>query len=301
MQNSMRNFATRATSIPPPRSNMPLVLGGLGLAGGVGLYYLCSTGKVNCLLNSFNNADVDKDNNENQNSVTKRSFFSMNDNFASLVERTAARVKTTYGYVLGGLGITAASAAVLFKTQLPHMIMRTNPWMVLGCSLAVMIPTLIGTMTIDYEKNPILKHTLWTGFNVAMAGSLCTLGFVGGVLIGQAALATVCIVGGLSFVAMNAKPGKLEQYESMLGIGLGVIVAASLGAMIFPMPLLYNISLYGGLAVFSGLTMTDTRKIIIKAETDEKYDPINCSLAIYLDTVNMFIRILQILENLKNK
>lgn len=211
------------------------------------------------------------------------------------------RVKKTYAYVLGGLTITGASAVGMFKAGLPKVIMRTNPWLYLGISLATSIPLMIGTMVTDYDSNPVLKHALWTGFNVSMAGGLCTVGLLGGPLIAQAMLATGCVVGGLSLVASKAKPGSLEQYDGVMGVGLGVVVAAGLGSMIFPMPLLHSISLYGGLAVFSGLTMTDTQKLLRHAETSCVYDPIDESLGIYLDTLNIFIRVVQILSDLQNK
>jgi FtsH-binding integral membrane protein len=209
------------------------------------------------------------------------------------------RIKSTYGYVLGGLAATAVASMAFFKTKLPQLIMRTNPWIYLGVGLATSFSLLIGTMVTDYDSNPITKHVTWLGFNGAIAADLCIFGMFGGPLIAQAALATGCVVGGLSLMAMNAKPGSMEKFDTPLGIGLGIVVAAGLGAMLFPMPLLHSISLYGGLAVFSGLTLTDTQKLIRNAEDSFQYDPINESLGIYLDTINIFVRIVQILIDIK--
>jgi len=60
--------------------------------------------------------------------------------------------------------------------------------------------------------------------------------------------------------------------------------------------------LYGGLILFGGFLLYDTQKIIAKAEGIPqhgygiaKFDPINSSIGIYVDTMNIFIRIAQML------
>lgn len=259
-------------------TNVGLIVGAVIIAGGV-YYFLKDDDKVSVSPNCYSSADSTS---------------------MDLAIRAKTRIKETYGYVLSGLGITAASATGFYKAGFHRVIMRTNPFVYLGVSLATSIPLLIGTMATDYHDNKFTKQILWTGFNVSMAGGLCTIGLVGGPLIAQAALATGCVVGGLSLAASKAKPGSLEQFEAPLGIGLGVVVAAGLGSMFFPMPILHSISLYGGLAVFSGLTMTDTQKLIKAAQQERDFDPINESLGIYLDTLNIFIRMVEILNNLQN-
>jgi FtsH-binding integral membrane protein len=58
---------------------------------------------------------------------------------------------------------------------------------------------------------------------------------------------------------------------------------------------LYNINLYGGLGLFSLFVLYDTQKILEKAKNDAAYDPINGSIGIYLDFINIAIRILKIM------
>ena len=58
------------------------------------------------------------------------------------------------------------------------------------------------------------------------------------------------------------------------------------------------ISLYGGLAVFSGVLLFDTQKIVAnaeKAQDAQSLSSIDESLDIYLDTMQIFIRILTLL------
>jgi len=64
-----------------------------------------------------------------------------------------------------------------------------------------------------------------------------------------------------------------------------------------------SISLYGGLAVFGGFVLYDTQKILLHARMAEqglmKADPVNESISLELDMINIFIRLVQILSNNK--
>ena len=74
----------------------------------------------------------------------------------------------------------------------------------------------------------------------------------------------------------------------MLGMGLAGLIGISLLSIFYPSPALFNIWLYGGVLVFSGFTLYDVQKIIYAAKTKQHYDPINMSLEIYLDAINLF-------------
>lgn len=92
--------------------------------------------------------------------------------------------------------------------------------------------------------------------------------------------------------------------------GLAVVCLASIGSVALPvtairtLSLMENISLYGGLAVFSGLVLWDTQKIIAHVENPrytKPLSPINDAIGIYLDFINIFIRILAIMSNSKSR
>jgi len=96
-----------------------------------------------------------------------------------------------------------------------------------------------------------------------------------------------------------------------LAIGLGGVFAASIGSMFLPPTTvlgagLYSIALYGGLVIFSGFLLYDTQRIVRAAETHSPYssrrfDPVNASISIYMDTINIFIRMATILAGGGNR
>ena len=92
--------------------------------------------------------------------------------------------------------------------------------------------------------------------------------------------------------------------------GLIAVCIASIGSVALPatairtISVMENVSLYGGLVVFSGLVLWDTKKIIEhaeKAHDKRQLSPINESLGIYLDFINIFLRILKIMDGQRRK
>ena len=92
-----------------------------------------------------------------------------------------------------------------------------------------------------------------------------------------------------------------------LAMGLGVVFVSSLGSAFLPPTSalgagVHAIALYGGLILFGAFLLYDTQKILHRAEHHpvgygvRAYDPINASISIYVDTMNIFIRIAQILD-----
>ena len=51
-----------------------------------------------------------------------------------------------------GVGIIGVAAQALHRSGWSYRLMATNPWVVLGCGLAVSIGTMYGTFATDPEK-----------------------------------------------------------------------------------------------------------------------------------------------------
>lgn len=227
--------------------------------------------------------------------------FNKNNEVILLENQPKERIKLSYAYLLSSLCITSISSIFLFNTKLLAFNLRLKPLTYLMIYLPLTFLTLIPTMVYDYKTQTKEKHISWVAFNIVMAGNLISIGLYGGPLIAQAVLATGCLVGGLSIVGMKITDETAIYLRPILGIGIGVITGATLGYLFFPMPFLYNISLYGGLVVFSGTTITDTNLLIAKAKNEKEFDPLGESISLYLDVLLIFIRIVQLLNNDEKK
>jgi len=132
------------------------------------------------------------------------------------------------------------------------------------------------TFVSGLTLGPILTHTL------SMSG--------GGSIVGNAFMLTTVAFGGLSIFAMNTKKD-FSSMGKMLFISLIIIIVASLiniflGSSIFQL-IISSISAI----VFSAFILYDTQNII-----NGKYEtPIEGAIALYLDFLNLFLSLLQIL------
>ncbi|XP_038265130.1 growth hormone-inducible transmembrane protein [Dermochelys coriacea] len=213
------------------------------------------------------------------------------------------RIRSTYMYFAGSVGLTALSAVAVSKSPALMSLMMRGSWLAIGATFAAMIGAGMLVRSISYEGNPGTKHLAWMLHAGVMGAVVAPLTLLGGPLLIRAAWYTAGIVGGLSTVAMCAPSEKFLNMGGPLGVGLGLVVASSIGSMFLPPTSafgagLYSVAVYGGLILFGMFLLYDTQKVIKRAETHPvsiygvaKYDPINSCLGIYMDTLNIFIRV----------
>ncbi|KAF6108903.1 growth hormone inducible transmembrane protein [Phyllostomus discolor] len=198
------------------------------------------------------------------------------------------RIHSTYMYLVGSIGLTALSALAVSRTPVLMNFMMRGSWVTIGP-----------------------KHLAWLLHSGVMGAVVAPLTILGGPLLIRAAWYTAGIVGGLSTVAMCAPSEKFLNMGAPLGVGLGLVFVSSLGSMFLPPTTvagatLYSVAIYGGLALFSMFLLYDTQKVIKRAEIVpvygvQKYDPINSMLRIYMDTLNIFMRVATILATGSNR
>jgi len=215
------------------------------------------------------------------------------------------RIRDTYAYFGASIAITAASAVGVFRTPALLNIVARGGFMSIGVSIAAMIGTGVLARSIPYEEGLSKKQIAWALHCAVMGTVVAPICFLGGPLLTRAAWYTAGMVGGLSTIAVCAPNEKFLHLGGPLAMGFGVIFASSIATWFLPPTTalgagVYSIALYGGLIVFGGFTLYDTQKIINVAENHsdkfgKKFDPINSSMGIYTDTLNIFIRIAQIL------
>lgn len=215
------------------------------------------------------------------------------------------RIKATYLYFGGSIVITAASAVSCFRNPAIMNVVMKNSWMAIIGSIAAMVGTSMLARSIPYQEGIGAKQAAWALHSAVIGAFIAPMCYLGGPLLLRAALYTSGIVGGLSTVAVCAPSDKFLSMGGPLAIGLGGVFAASIGSMFLPPSTalgagLHSFVLYGGLVIFAGFLLYDTQRIVRKAEhhspyAARPYDPVNASISIYMDTVNIFIRMATIL------
>jgi len=209
-------------------------------------------------------------------------------------------------YFGASIGISAASAVAVFRTPAILNLVSRGGWMAMIGTMAVMIGSGMVARSIPYSPGFGTKQLAWAAHSAILGAVIAPICFVGGPIILRAAWYTAGVVGGLSALAVCAPSEKFLTMGGPLAIGLGVVFASSIGSMFLPPTTmlgagLASMSLYGGLLLFSGFLLYDTQKIIKRAEVTplygaQQFDPVNNSISIYLDTLNIFIRIVTILS-----
>jgi len=223
----------------------------------------------------------------------------------ALTPEEKSYLNDSFKYTGGGLALTALTARLLFRSGFAYRVMSANPWVVLGVSLVGSIGCMMGVYNTSPE-NAGLKHLFWLGFNACQAATLSPLFFMNPAILSRAALYTCGVVGSLSYVGATASNDKYLYMGGPLLAGVTVVALSSLAPMALPLGIrglqvAESISLYGGLAVFGGFVLYDTQKILqhgrMAAQGVIPRDPIRESIALELDFINIFIRLVSILSS----
>lgn len=217
------------------------------------------------------------------------------------------RISSTYQYFGASIGLTAASAYAVSQSASLMRLATSGGMMFMFGSIAALVGSSMLVRSLPYEQGKFNSKTLaWMAHSGLLGGLIAPISLLGGPIVMKAAIYTAGIVGGLSLIAATAPSEKFLNMGGPLAIGLGAVFASSIGSAFLPPTTrlglsLYSMSLYGGLILFSMFLLYDTQKIVKKAETHMHYDPVNESVGIFMDTVNIFIRMATIFANGGNR
>ena len=235
------------------------------------------------------------------------------DRVALWPEYVRKRIRDTYMYFGGSILATAGSAVAIFKNPTLFRIVASNGMMALFVSIAALIGTSMLCRSIEYKPGFGAKQITWLMHTAVVGAVIAPLAILGGPLLVRAAWYTAGIVGGLSTIAMCAPSDKFLNMGGPLAAGLGVVFVSNIASFFFPPTSniglgLYSVVMYGGLILFSAFLLYDTQRIVHHAESVphpayglKPYDPINASMSIYMDTINIFIRIAMMLAGNNRK
>lgn len=226
-----------------------------------------------------------------------------------LDEFSRSYLNRTFGYLAGGLSLTAAGAIALHRTGFSYRLMATSPWLVLGLGLVTSIGGMIGAQSLP--PGSAGKTACWLLFNASQAAVLSPLMFFNPALLARAGLYTAGVVGSLCYVGATAKDGQFLWLGGPLLAGVTVVALSSIAPMLLPatafraLAVTEALSLYGGLAVFGGFVLWDTQKVLRHAQMVQagamRDDPLRESIGLELDFINIFVRIVQILAMQQNR
>ncbi|CAF4497128.1 unnamed protein product [Rotaria sp. Silwood2] len=273
------------------RQRQAFIRSGLAIVAIGGTGYL-----LNKILN--NPTIVESTTEQNSTKVSLINAIKLNQTLSTSVKE---HLRSTYAHFTGGLVMTGAFAYVFYRAGWSARIMKLNKWVYLGVSLLGTLGTLHQTLKVNDKKFPKLKYASWTLFNGTIGLSLAPLYLMQPAIMARAALMTAGIVGSITAIGMTAQHQQYLWLGAPLMAGLTVVCLASFGSLVIPitairtLTMVDNISLYGGLLVFLGLVLWDTQNMIEHAENVEstsELSPINESLAIYRDAINIYIRLL---------
>ena len=176
-------------------------------------------------------------------------------------------------------------------------------------TFAALIGSSILCQSIPYQPGFGPKQISLLLHNAVLGATIAPLCFFGGPAVIRAAVYTAGVCCGLSTIAVCAPNEKFLSWGAPLGAGLFVVFLSSLASAFLPPTsaaglTLFSLSMYGGLILFCLMILYDTQRIIDNAKraplTDEvlsrpRFDPVNNSMSIYMDAVNIFVRMLMIM------
>ncbi|CAB3409119.1 unnamed protein product [Caenorhabditis bovis] len=226
-------------------------------------------------------------------------------------EYVRQRISATYTYLAGSLVVTAGSAVAATRSPAIMRMTSGGGLMSLFGTMAVMIGTGMLCRSLDYD-NTLVKHCAWLLHCGVLGAVLAPMCYLGGPLLMRAAWYTAGIAGGLSLTAITAPSEKFLMMSGPLAMGLGVVFMANIGTFFLPAgsalgASLASIVMYGGLILFSAFLLYDTQRLVKHAEMYphksqfygaevKSYDPINAQMSIYMDVLNIFIRLAMIMS-----
>ena len=201
---------------------------------------------------------------------------------------SVAFMKKTYQL----LAASMIAAAVGAYVTMPYaQVVQDFKWIIFGVELLVLFFGLSMTRgKPGLNLAMLFLFTFLTGVSlVPLLASLIGMGQ--GAMIGNAFLMTSVLFRALSLFAINSKTDFSSWGKPLFIVLIVVIIASLVNVFILKSPIMHVIITAGILLLFSIFTIYDTQNIANGA-----YDsPVDAAVSLYLDFLNMFTAILQLL------
>jgi modulator of FtsH protease len=237
--------------------------------------------------------------NDFKNSYVNKTYTPETYNTSS-IENINLFVKKTYQLLAGSL-IAGAVGAYVGMGFVSNMINPVSGGLTFTYWGAVILEfILLFGLFAAKNKTPLnlvllFAFTFMTGFTLAPTLAVFIAKNMGYV-IGEAFGLTAVAFGGLTVFAMNTKKD-FTTMGKMLFITLIVLIVASIANIFLHLPMLQLIIASVGAVLFSMFILFDTQNIIKGNVSSE----IEAAVALYLDFLNLFVSLLQILGFLNSE
>jgi FtsH-binding integral membrane protein len=207
-------------------------------------------------------------------------------------EERATLVRRTYGLVFISVIVTAIGVAFGMTQPAVMTAVQQHPIITL---IAMFAPLWMAMRAHrDYPRNLILTLLFTFVEGVWLAPFIYMAETRSPGVAGQAAILTLSTFGVLSAYAVLSRRD-FSAWGSFFIMGLWVLIATSLLNMFFPTALGTLWIAAGTVAVFSGLLVFDTWRLVRSGQYGPD-DYVPAAVSIYLDLLNLFIAILSLLS-----
>ena len=205
-----------------------------------------------------------------------------------------------FGWMSAGLALTGGVAASVAATPALAQVVVQNRLVFFGLILfqPILVFRLAGVVQSAMSAS---AATMMFLFYAALNGLTLSVVFLA---YTNSSIATAFFVTGGTFGVMSLygyfTKADLAGIGHMCFMGLLGLIIASVVNMWFRNPTMMWITTYAGVLIFIGLTAYDTQKIkrMFRGDEDaeqEEKEAISGALALYLDFINLFLSILQIM------
>jgi uncharacterized protein len=213
-------------------------------------------------------------------------------------ERATAFLRSVYGWMAVGLGITAAISLAVAGSETLTKAIFSNPIVFFGLIIAELV--LVFTLSARVQKMaPSTASVLFIAYS-ALNGA--TLSFIflayAGTSIASTFVITAGMFGALALYGSTTKRS-LAGLGHFVGMGLiGLLLAMVVGMFWHASSLQFVISVVG-VIVFTGLTAWDAQRLKVMAaslpEGQTGSYAVVGALSLYLDFINLFLFLLRFL------
>jgi len=220
-------------------------------------------------------------------------------------EYVRERLRGTFGYCLGGIGVTTAGAMATLRSQtLMRMVGSNTMFSFIGC-IALMMASGYACQAIPFNGSVFGGKALAYYAHMGIVGAvIAPIAAAGGPVCIRAAALTAAVMSGLCLTAMVSPNDAYLNTYGPVNAGCAALLGACLVSFIAPIQFqagLSSLIIFGGLALFSVKGFTDIQKTVTFASQPGEFDPINHSVHITMDAINIFIRLVMIMSMGKKK